>query len=148
MIIKLDTSETNIYFKNQQLALHLLDAAALVGHDGADRNGIGGRRAHPLPIPVLFVENRELQTLGFGTHHNYLTRKLFKSGLSTFLGFFPNTQREGHGGFQLTFLPHSAFEMYARAFIRKNKLDRHRVVSAVFGVGGVPTVRVKLSGLP
>jgi hypothetical protein len=136
--------KVNIYFKNKRLALHLLGAAALVGYDGSDWDGIGGGRAHPLPIPVLFVENGELQTLGFGTNHNYFTRKLFKSGLSAFLGFFSNTQREGHGSFQLTVLPHSAFEMYARALVRKNEFDRHRVERAVFGIGGVPTVRVKL----
>jgi hypothetical protein len=101
----------------------------------------------PLPIPVLFVKNGKLQAFGFGSNHNNLTGELFNGGFPTFFGFLPNSKREGHCGFQLTFLAHGAFEMYARAFIRKHELDRHCVKGPVASVGGVPTVGVNLGGL-
>ena len=37
--------------------------------------------------------------------------------------------------------------MYARAFIRKDELNRHGIEGTVAGIGGVPTVGIRLGGL-
>jgi len=93
------------------------------------------------------VKDGELQAFGFGPNHDDLAGELFKGGFSAFFGFFPNSKREGHCGFQFTFLTHGALEMYAGTLIRKHKLDRHCVKGIVASVGGIPTVGVSFGGL-
>ena len=129
---------------NPVLTLHGL---VLLGQEGADRNRKRFRVADPFRIPVALVKNNELLALRLSTDHDEFTGKLLKSGLANFLGLLPYTGGEGHGGFDLTLLPHNPLEVHPRGFVRELKLDGHGKKSSITRIGSVSFVGVSFSGL-